>query len=464
MVITHNVSSINISNHLNMVSKSKSKSMEKLSSGYKINRAADNAAGLTISEKLRGQIKGLDQASVNAQDGISLIQTAEGGMNEIHSLLQRCRELSVESANGTYTDDDRQLIQNEVSQLIEEVDSISNDTEFNGKNLLAGTYDKEGKLIESESLQNDVQYVTSSGGLTEPYIIGGKTYASGLIDFSNINTASDVAKLVDKGFSYTCCTCDKYYSIKFVNGSPDTSRLNNIDPVMEVDISSLTNGTDIVNKIIETAYGVPGFVFTPTATNTDPVKGTDIPSSATRFVDHYSQLGFNGARLYVYDNRPDKASTIWPVSGSGEFNLTVHGENSEKEKVLPLNFQIGSNARQSLRIDISNMSSKQLGIDKLTVETQKKAEMAISTLDNAIKKVSQGRTVLGAYQNRLEHTIANTDNTSENLQSSESRIRDVDMAKEYTKMSKESILEQVAQSFLSQANQIPNQVLTLLNN
>ncbi|SFR75320.1 flagellin N-terminal helical domain-containing protein [Anaeromicropila populeti] len=452
MIINHNLESINIYNHFKSISNNKAQSIEQLSTGYYINRSADNAAGLSISEKMRGQIRGLEQASKNTQDGISLIQTAEGGMNEIHSLLQRCRELSVKAANDVYTDDDRQLIQDEISLHLQEIDTIANETEFNEISLLAGRYDKEGYLVKSESLKNFVQDVTTSGGLTYRYMFDGQTYAGALVDFSNISSASDVAKLAENGFSYTCCTCDKVYSVRFVNGTPDTSHLNERNPIMEVDVSSLTNGTDLVNKIIETAYGTSSHIFDPSEQN-----------STTKFVDHFSQFSSDGAKLYIIDNRPELANRDWPIGNSGTFNLYVHGEGAEKNLFLPLNFQLGSNRFQSIQIDITNVTTEHLGIDKLSVLTQPKANASISIIDNAITKVSNGRSALGAYQNRLEHTIATTDNTSENIQYAESRIRDTDMEKEVLQVSKSSILEQIAESLMTQWNQNSNRLLTLLS-
>lgn len=276
MIIQHNMAAANTNRQLGVTGGNLAKSTEKLSSGYKINRAGDNAAGLSISEKMRGQIRGLDQASTNAQDGISLIQTAEGALNETHSILQRMRELAVQASNDTNASADRTAITSELTQLTSEITRIGSQTEFNTKKLLGGTY----------------------------------------------STAA-------------------------------------------------------------------------------------------------------------------------------------------------LNLQVGANEGQNITVAIGDMRSSALGIAaagtiSFSVGTYAKATSAITVINSAITQVSNQRSLLGAVQNRLEHTIANADNTSENLQAAESRIRDVDMAKEMVKYSKDSVLQQAAQSMLAQANQSTQGVLSLL--
>ncbi len=271
MVIQHNMTAANANRMLGGVTKSLANSTEKLSSGYRINRAADDAAGLSISEKMRAQIRGLDQASTNAQDGISLIQTAEGALNETHSILQRMRELAIQSSNGTETDDDREAIQAEISQLTEEIDRIASTTQFNTMTLVNG-------------------------------------------DFSS---------------------------------------------------TSMT-------------------------------------------------------------------------------------------------LQIGANQSQTMAFTIASMNTTGLTLGSVSLATQTGAQSAITTIDAAIKAVSAARGKLGAIQNRLEHTINNLDTSSENLSSAESRIRDVDMAEEMVTYSKNTILQQAAQSMLAQANQQTQGVLSLL--
>lgn len=459
MIVRNNAIASNANRMLGINNNKISKASEKLSTGYRINRASDDAAGLAVSEKMRWQIRGLDQAARNSQDGISLIQAADGGMQEIHGILQRCRELAVQSSSGTYTDNDREFIQSEVNQLTKEVDRLADDTQFNCYSLLSGKKDKEGNVGTTDSIADSVQSITTTGGVTDKYIYSGTSYASAIVDFSNIKSTGDVANLVDKGFNYTCCTCNKAYSIKFVDGNPNTTRLNDSNPVMEVDVSSITNGTDLVKKIIETAYGQPNFVYNPQVPN--------LPVGATSFVNHYSQLATDtsGTKLYIYDNRPEMATSTyhWPSGDSGTFKLNVYGEPIQgKDKFFFADIQVGSEEGQTVRLEVQNVTAKQLGVEGLLVSSEKNARSAISKIDKAINKVSSGRATLGAYQNRLEHAINSTNNTSENLQSGESRIRDTDMAKSTMELAKNKILQQATQNMLSQANKMPESIVNLI--
>ncbi|MGN7479021.1 flagellin N-terminal helical domain-containing protein [Solibacillus silvestris] len=435
--------------------------LNKLSSGYKINQAADDAAGLSISEKMRAQIRGLNQAGENIQDGLSLINTADGALaNILDPNLQRLRELAVQASNDALTDDDRQKIQQEVDQIIKGISDIASNTEFNGILLLAGTSGKDGNSIASGSLAQYVQQVTTSGGVTDKYTYNSIDYATAIIDFNNIKSASDVAKLDGKGVYYTCCSCNQAYSIKFVDGNPDTSRLNDLNPVMEVDISTITDGNDLISKIIETAYGQPGFVYDPTPNNTNI-----LPNGATSFVKHYSQLASDGGKLYIYDYRPEFYGINWPINDSGVFKLNVFGETAESElPFLYLNIQAGSNSGQSVKVTIPSVTVEQLNIDPLSVSSQENANSAITIIDNAITKASNARSTIGAYQNMFEHAYNNVKNAEENLTKAESNLRDADIAKEISELKKNQILLQSSQSMMTQVNQMSQGILEILGN
>jgi len=302
MRINHNIAALNTYRQLNTASTNQSKSMEKLSSGMRINRAGDDAAGLAISEKMRGQVRGLEQASRNAQDGISLIQTAEGALNETHSILQRMRELAVQSANDTNTDTDRGELQKEVNQLATEITRISNNTEFNTKKLLTGS--------------------------------------------------ADAAKATGTG--------------------------------------AITNADSLTFHI-----------------------------------------GANSGQNITLDINAMDAKTLG-VSGSSTSNVAASG------------------------------TALATTVDGIDISTKAAADTAITSINNAIETVSAQRSKLGAYQNRLEHTINNLGTSAENLTAAESRVRDVDMAKEMMEQTKNSILSQAAQAMLAQANQQPQGVLQLL--
>lgn len=366
--------------------------MEKLSSGLRINRAGDDAAGLAISEKMRGQIRGLDQASRNSQDGISLIQTAEGALNETHSILQRMRELSVQSSNDTNTSDDRAELQKEVQQLKDEVDRIANNTEFNTKKLLNGD-------LSSSAYKEESATVVSKTGDFSAVIATSATLADG--DATNAGVV----------------LTDNSYVVKITKYDAN----NDTFSYTLTDEATGTTGA-------ETALSAAG-----AGTETLAITGSGI------------SVDFDRGAVKVGDS----------------FTVVTRKEElsgSSKEA----SFQIGANSNQTLSVGVNSMKTADLHINNVDVSTSERATAAISTLDDAIKNVSAERAKLGAAQNRLEHTINNLGTSAENLTAAESRIRDVDMAKEMMNQTKNSILSQAAQAMLAQANQQPQGVLQLL--
>ncbi|RAS84346.1 flagellin [Priestia endophytica] len=370
MRINHNIAALNTYNKLGVNNNAMSKNMEKLSSGLRINRAGDDAAGLSISEKMRAQIRGLDQASKNAQDGISLLQTAEGGLNETHDILQRMNELATQAANGTLEPEDRQAISDELSQLTGEVDRIAKSANFNEKHLLDGSLTNGPRLDAATSTADNVSSVSK-------------------IDISGAAEAET-------------------YSLTFDDAT---------------DTYTLTKESDST---------------TATATLADNTAGT---------------LDFGAVKIDV-----DKTNT-----GANLNNTEVVTQAADTTK-SPISIQIGANtsADEKLEVSIGDMTSAGLGIDKINVGTEEGARSAMDTIKKAITTVSSERSKLGAYQNRLEHSINNLTTTSENLTASESRIRDVDMAKEMMEQTKNSILAQASQAMLTQANQQPQNVLQML--
>lgn len=410
MVIQHNMTAANANRNLGITATNLSKSTEKLSSGYKINRAGDNAAGLAISEKMRGQIRGLDQASTNAEDGISLIQTAEGALTETHSIIQRMRELAVQSASDTNTDDDRKQIQNEIDELTEEVDRIANTTEFNTKKLLNG--DRKGAVsskagtgkVEGTFTKADVKIDTTAG----EYSMAAFT------DVIRIEILADLT-----GATISAGT----YSVSSLFGKES-----------EVSFSS---GTAITISTATGAY----------STLEDSTAGANNNAS-------YTLATLTGSSHL-------KAGDVITIT-VGKATLTEQAATGKDA----LRLQVGANAGQEVALGINDMGTNALKISKvgnaLDVSDQKGASLAIEAYDMAIQKVSTERAKLGATQNRLEHTIANLDTSSENLQAAESSLRDTDMADEMTRFSKNNILQQAGQSMLAQANQSNQGVLSLL--
>lgn len=386
MRINHNLSALNAWRQISLTNSNMSKTLEKLSSGLRINRAADDAAGLAISEKMRGQIKGLDMARKNAQDAISLIQTAEGALNEVHSILQRMRELAVQAASDTNTDVDRENIQAEIEQLRQEIDRIARSTEFNTKKLLNGNL---------ESFRANA----------EANIVNG-----GIIDLT-INTLNQNAKegtyLVEVG--------------QF-RGSPTSA--------LDVRITLVT--TSSVYSTIVTSFA-QGYVL---------VGGVTLRWDSTVL------------SISNYNGLPSGEVIDAAVA-------RIEGKYTGSDYLV---FQIGANEGANMVGGIDAVNSKNLGLNTslIDVTSQDGAERVISLIDAAIDKVSGIRSKLGAMQNRLEHTIANLGVSSENLTSSESRIRDADMAKQMMFFTKQQILIQSGMAMLAQANTLPQNILQLL--
>ncbi len=386
MRIQHNLNAMNSLRQLGANNTNTGKNLEKLSSGYSINRAGDNAAGLAISEKMRGQIRGLEQAQNNANDGISLIQTAEGGLNETHAILQRMREIAVQSANGTYQDDvDRANLDKEVTSLMSEIDRISTSTHFNKIDLLNGNI---GGYGVSETLNTATTNVSSIS------IKGGNLEVADVLSF----TVEDGGIAVNEYKGAALPTGISFSSVAGASGS----------------------GTYILKASVDT-----------TAATADDAKK------------------FEGLEITVTSNNTFAAGTASITIDSASKGVT---------------FQIGANGKadQRVTLNVEDMSSTGLLINGIKVSTQDDANSAIDAIDNAINTVSGTRADLGALQNRLEHTVNNLGVTSENLTAAESRIRDVDMAKEMMEYTKNNILTQAAQAMLAQANQQPQGVLQLL--
>ena len=421
MIINHNLNAMNAHRQMGINLGNTAKATEKLSSGLRINRAGDDAAGLAISEKMRGQIRGLNQASRNAQDGISLIQTAEGGLNETHAILQRMRELAVQSATDTNVEIDRGAIQDEMNQLVSEIDRISNTTEFNTQKLLNGGF------------KGTFQIGANEGQAVELQIAKMDTASLGLV--STISTAQGD---VDEANKDNAVLADGVYTVnKGANALLDA----NGNTVASIDTSKITAGGNEIIDLTDKEILVEGAQIT---------------------------ISGNGAK-YDIKNKIDGTAASALAPGNYEVkgtNLIKDGKlvgtvNTDDHKFTP---EGGAEIEASKLGIADNMfiDGLKFTINGSDVSTRANAEGSITTINKAIETVSAERSKLGAMQNRLEHTIANLDTSSENLQASESRVRDVDMAKEMMNFSKNNILQQAAQAMLAQANNAPQGVLQLL--
>jgi len=454
MRINNNLMALNTYNQMTTNNTNASKSIEKLSSGLRINSAADDAAGLAISEKMRSQIRGLDQASRNAQDGISMIQTAEGALDETEAILQRMRELSVQSSNDTYTAEDREAIQDEINQLTNEIDRISTDTEFNNKSLLDGSLENETQVtnntanIDNVSVVDDsmdsADYVLTVSGTATTYdgTTGVNNTGIASVDGTGTGETAPGEYTLELVATETADQFDVY--LKDSDGNVlDELKSETIDTSVAddtVDIGGLT--VTYANGGAAVAAGTSDVTVDMTASFTLTENGQTVDSTTvTNTTSNEIELG--GLSFEIDDTLADNTA-----------NIAVDNN--------AVTFQIGANAGQTTDVTVSDMSSSALNIDELDLTSAEGSTSAIDTLDEAIKSVSSERSKLGAMQNRLEHTINNLNTSSENLTAAESRIRDVDMAKEMMEMTKWTTLQQSANAMLAQANQQPEQVLQLL--
>ena len=467
MVVQHNMQAASANRMLGITSGAQAKSTEKLSSGYKINRAADDAAGLTISEKMRKQIRGLDKASSNAQDGVSSVQTAEGALTEVHSMLQRMNELAVQSANGTNSSDDRQAIQDEVDQLTTEIDRVAETTKFNEIYLLKGdnsntknVYMKghdaglKGTLTDGAKSATFTMDALQAG---DKYTIAGKEYTIG-------SATIEVTALIDK--ANTDATADTANKTVDVNGKTYTITYNAAgNTIADADGTAIT--LDNLKKAVTGGSKVTYGNTSLTAMTDADTDGVDDDDSSIITKD-VAETKIK-AELLTANNigTVDQAATVEDANtANGKTSYTINKGYATVADTLSFNLHVGADADMTnkITVDIDTMNSANLGIKGINVKDASgtEATYAIDAIADAVAKVSSQRSALGAVQNRLEHTIDNLDNISENTSSAESRIRDTDMAKEMVNYSKNNILAQAGQSMLAQANQSNQGVLSLL--
>ncbi len=487
MVVQHNLQAMNANRMLGITSKSQSKATEKLSSGYRINRAADDAAGLAISEKMRKQIEGLDQASTNAQDGISSVQTAEGALTEVHSMLQRMNELAVQAANGTNSESDRQSIQDEIEQLTTEIDRVAETTKFNETYLLKGNGKETTIKIGGKDAGIAGELTGVGTGLTtfkmdalktgEQITIGSKGYTIGTTigdTTSGVKGAIEKLKGNDKvtingteyeivaagstdsaNFKYTKAEIQGMISDgdKVVAGSSTYVAMKDGDATATTPVAADgvgDNDASIISR--KEAYRLIGLELLKASS-----VGCDPGSEAT---------AANDAEGATLNGDAFKFDTGKDITDTETVTYYIKEAEVEAKQGLQFTLHVGADADESNKIalTIDAMDAAGLGIKNMNIvdNTGAKATYAIDSIADAIAKVSAQRSALGAIQNRLEHTIANLDNVVENTTSAESSIRDTDMAEAMVEYSKNNILQQAGQSMLAQANQSTQGVLSLL--
>ncbi len=526
MRINHNISAVKANNQLLRNETALAKSVERLSSGLRINHAGDDAAGMAISNKMHAQINGLGQASRNSSDGVSVIDIADGALNETMSVLQRMRELAVQAANETNSTDDRKAIQKEIDALAKEVDRIAKDTEFNQKPLLDGnldrrvypntthvtmdkvsdnipagdysitvTQDASQAVFQSEPDANNVKTSVGTGE-------GGILTINGVkIEISGGDTAADVYQKICEGADLADVTvfmadadADVPYSIDGSNeeyagfavnaGTYDFSKA--LTFVSDEYGSTAVMDIKVSNENLAELLGFGAENIT--------VNGIDMKAELTKDSESGDYIGFestaaistSGNKLTILDKDGFEmeiivdrkiASTAYAMPGAdaaknAEENMTSISPSLlsassyelaiEVTDIGTMTLQVGANAGQEIEVRIPNMSSESLGVNNLNYKSTVGCTKALDKLDEAIAKVSETRSRLGACENRLEHAIANLNSMEENMTSAVSRIEDVDMAEEMTEYTSKNVLVQAATSVLSQANDLPETALQLL--
>ena len=475
MVVQHNMQAANANRMLNVTTSAQSKSTEKLSSGYKINRAADDAAGLTISEKMRKQIKGLDRASTNAEDGVSAVQTAEGALTEVHSMLQRMNELATQSANGTNSNTDRKAIQDEIDQLTTEIDRVSETTKFNETYLLKGDGAEKAHNVNAHDAGLDGVTLTDKGNEVEVTLkelkagdkisIAGKNYTIG-------STADEITNKMTAG----AAGAKNSYTINGATYQVDeNNKVYTADGKTKVTKAELT-GTGAGDAELTDLQGLVKEGSTVTIGTKTYTAMTDKAGAGADGIDDNDSTVITAGKAYQLQTAEIvKASSI----GADTAATVKNGANATKDATatftlnkgtvsykdaLSFNLHVGADADMTnkITVNIDSMNSAGLGVKGIKADTEQDATYAIDAIADAISTVSSQRSSLGAVQNRLEHTINNLDNVVENTTSAESQIRDTDMATEMVKYSNNNILAQAGQAMLAQSNQANQGVLSLL--
>lgn len=494
MRIQHNIAALNSNRKLGDNNNAVAKNLEKLSSGFRINRAGDDAAGLAISEKMRAQITGLETAQSNASDGISLVQTAEGALTEVHSMLNRMVELADQSANGTYDNSvDRSNLQKELNSLKSEVDRISDGTNFNGIKLLngsmgTGTTGAAGTVAANGTGKNNafdaevsgaegitVQFDTAAGGAAASASWSGSTVTisvSGLaadkVTQDMVNSAlssasgapadaKDLAVTLKSDITFSADSAAQANVGSLTTAAAKQATVTNA--TTGVTVTSNTAGNNTQTLTFGDGTGSLGATVNGTTGNVTLNLAADKEYSANEINTLLADAGatmsvsFEGTRSAGAAAADTLGTAAYsPTGGTG---LSTGGG---------LTLQIGDTADSfnQLKVKVGSMSTTALGINSIDISTQTGAQNSIDKIKSAINSVSSTRGDLGAIQNRLEHTINNLSVSQENMTSAESRIRDVDMAKEMMAFTKNNILTQASQSMLAQANQLPQGVLQLL--
>lgn len=461
MRLNHNALAYTANNNLNAINNNLTKSMQRLSSGYKVNKSSDDPAAKAISQRMEAQIRGLSKAVDNSNDGISLIQTAEGALDEVHSILARIRELAVRGANEVYEEVDRDAMQDEIRQLQEELDRISESTEFNGRKLLNGELNKKG-YVDTDGLS-----IVEIGGDIEPGEYGITVKATGTQAKTNLTVLAGGTVITKEQAGTVTINGLEVRVEEGDTGDDVNEKIRNAAAKIGMDYN-ITTGELVSQQSGKsqsiTVKATSDDLRALLGTNQPTVYGTD--AKAEFMTDNGKRIGFadtatidtDGNRITVTDKNGFKmvydAQLDSPTGGIGDATVTVLSAG-------PMVIQIGNNEGQTLNVNISKTTAESLEINHINVYTNAYASEAIERVDDAVAKISGIRSALGAYQNRLDHTVNNLETADENLTSAVSRIRDTDMAEEITEYTQQNVLSQSALQMLIKSNARPEGLLQL---
>ena len=520
MVVKNNMSAVSTLNTLNKNSSALAKSLQKVSSGMKINSAADDASGYAISERMRVQIRGLDQANQNTQNGSSMMKVAEGAVSSTVDILKTLKEKAINAANDTNTDSDRQTIQKELNQSIDQIDDNANVT-YNGKYLVDGSKNTIGdatytslsnqnlakgttgttKLTDLARRSGDSLEIAKTDKVTVSYVQGGKTYTTTFqAGDKTLNDVFQAAEGIDDSSKIFADSSNAAYQAastgKAIDSSDVTSKVTSAATAASTatkDYSTATKDYSTATKDYSTAtktyeaslkdaaatktYSTATKTYGASAAGVHLLTGSAVGVAASRKTVETAdgtnavtvlanksgvQGQISGLSISVTDSEGNEKKTVNAALAFGE---SVRAQDASEDNAITL--QVGTNANTSIKVGLTDMRSEALGLKgsdgtKLNISTQAKANAAMDVLDKAIQKALDQQTTIGSVESRLSYTSSNLTTASENVQSSESTIRDADMAKEMTEYTKNNVLLQAAQSMLAQANQSSSSVLSLL--
>ncbi len=465
MKINNNVAAHITNRQLLRNENSLAKSMEKLSTGLRINHAGDDPSGMAISSKMKAQIESLNRASRNSSDGVSVLQTADGALNEVTSMLQRMRELAVQAANGTNTITEKQAMQAEISSLRDEIDRISSSTEFNTKNLLDGSLDTRvysdhiSRQTASSAVSPGEYNLTIDKAATQATITSSNGF---VIDGATTITAAEAGTIEINGSVVELkagMTGMEIYEAVRRGAEIGEADITDIGEVLQFNSTKYGADAELLitfsNDALAAKFGVNTQQL---ATGTNAKVTLDTTSDFSK----QATVALDGNKMVITDNNGFEISFL----AEAGYDSTVapdYGKISMKvTDVGPMDIQIGANEGQSMAVQIPSTRVEDLYLDEIDVTTIHGAVNALDSLDFAINRVNSVRASLGAYQNRLESAVDSLDSTSENMTQAFSRISDTDMATEMVEYTKDNVLTQAATSALSQANELPQTALQLL--